>query len=81
MTYVVTENCNEGATMLVIHPDECIDCGAEGTKADTEPWLDRWVEVTAQYAPKWPDIQPIPLKAGSYVADFGPLGRLSLSVS
>ena len=26
-------------------------------------------------------IEPVPLKAGSYVANFGPLGRLSLSVS
>jgi 2-keto-4-pentenoate hydratase len=26
-------------------------------------------------------IEPIPLRAGSYVADFGPLGKLSLSVN
>ena len=39
----------EGENMLVIHPDECIDCGvcepecpADAIKADTESGLDKW---------------------------------------
>ena len=47
----------EGENMLVIHPDECIDCGvcepecpAEAIKPDTEPGLDKWLELNAEYA-------------------------------
>ena len=50
----------EGENMLVIHPDECIDCGvcepecpAEAIKPDTEPGLEQWLEVNAEYAVKW----------------------------
>jgi ferredoxin len=40
----------EGANMLVIHPDECIDCGVcepecpvDAIKPDTEPaWRNSW---------------------------------------
>ena len=53
----------EGENMLVIHPDECIDCGVcepecpvEAIKPDTEPGLEQWLEVTAQYASTWPTI-------------------------
>ena len=53
----------EGANMLVIHPDECIDCGvcepecpAEAIKADTEPGLEQWVAFNNEYAEKWPNI-------------------------
>jgi ferredoxin len=49
--------------MLVIHPDECIDCGvcepecpAEAIKPDTEPNLDKWLEVNARYAALWPNL-------------------------
>lgn len=49
--------------MLVIHPDECIDCGvcepecpADAIKADTESGLDKWIEVNAKYAETWPNI-------------------------
>ncbi|TVQ58563.1 MAG: ferredoxin family protein [Rhodobacteraceae bacterium] len=51
----------EGANMLVIHPDECIDCGvcepecpADAIKPDTEPGLEKWLEINAQYAALWP---------------------------
>ena len=44
----------EGENMLVIHPDECIDCGvcepecpAEAIKPDTEPNLDAWLRLNA----------------------------------
>jgi ferredoxin len=53
----------EGDNMLVIHPDECIDCGvcvpecpAEAIKADTEPELEKWLKLNADYALTWPNI-------------------------
>ena len=53
----------EGENTLVIHPDECIDCGvcepecpAEAIKPDTEPGLDHWLKVNTEYAAKWPNI-------------------------
>ena len=49
----------EGENMLVIHPDECIDCGVcepecpvEAIKPDTEPGLEKWLEVNQEYAGK-----------------------------
>jgi ferredoxin len=51
----------EGENMLVIHPDECIDCGvcepecpADAIKPDTEP-LDS-AKLNTEYAAKWPNI-------------------------
>src|SRR5690606_32469666 len=42
----------EGENMLVIHPDECIDCGvcepecpADAIKPDTEPGLEKWLQI------------------------------------
>ena len=53
----------EGANMLVIHPDECIDCGvcepecpAEAIKADTEGGLEKWLELNREYSTTWPNI-------------------------
>ena len=53
----------EGENMLVIHPDECIDCGvcepecpADAIKPDTEPGLEKWLEVNTEYAKSWPNI-------------------------
>jgi len=53
----------EGENMLVIHPDECIDCGvcepecpAEAIFADTEPGLEKWLKLNAEYAETWPNI-------------------------
>jgi ferredoxin len=53
----------EGETMLVINPDECIDCGvcepecpAEAIKPDTQPDLDSWLALNAKYAKEWPNI-------------------------
>ena len=53
----------EGDNMLVIHPDECIDCGVcepecpvDAIKPDTEPGLDKWLQLNTEYAPKWPNI-------------------------
>ena len=53
----------EGENMLVINPDECIDCGvcepecpAEAIKPDTEPGLEKWLAINADFAVKWPNI-------------------------
>src|SRR5581483_2090640 len=53
----------EGENMLVIHPDECIDCGVCGPECpvqaiqpDTDPGMERWVAGNAEYAQKWPNI-------------------------
>ena len=53
----------EGDNMLVIHPDECIDCGVcepecpvDAIKPDTEPGLEKWLELNRQYSEKWPNI-------------------------
>jgi Ferredoxin len=61
----------EGENFLVIHPDECIDCGvcepecpAEAIKPDTEPGLDMWLKLNTEYAKIWPNIttkrEPMP---------------------
>ena len=71
----------EGANMLVIHPDERIDCGVcepecpiDAIKPDTESGLDKWLEVNAKYALEWPNIDekkepPADGKAFEGVAD------------
>jgi len=53
----------EGENMLVIHPDECIDCGvcepecpADAIRPDTESGLEKWLEVNKKFADAWPNI-------------------------
>jgi len=53
----------EGENMLVIHPDECIDCGvcepecpAEAILPDSEDAAQEWLELNTEYADKWPNI-------------------------
>jgi ferredoxin len=53
----------EGENMLVIHSDECIDCGVcepecpeEAIRADTEPDMESWVELNRKYSEIWPNI-------------------------
>ena len=53
----------EGENMLVIHPDECIDCGvcepecpAEAIKPDTESGLDEWLELNRKFSTIWPNL-------------------------
>src|SRR5438105_4149950 len=53
----------EGENVLVIHPDECIDCGVcepecpvDAIKPDTEPGLEKWLLLNAEYAKIWPNI-------------------------
>ncbi len=53
----------EGENMLVISPDECIDCGVcepecpiDAIIPDSDPKADGWVEINRQYAAQWPNI-------------------------
>lgn len=54
----------EGETMLVINPDECIDCGvcepecpAEAILPDTESEAEKWLELNREYSiGPWPNI-------------------------
>ncbi len=54
----------EGDNMLVIAPDECIDCGVcepecpvEAIVPDTEDNSDgKWLDVNTRYAKVWPNI-------------------------
>lgn len=53
----------EGENMLVIHPDECIDCGVcepecpvEAIVPDTDDPDGKWVELNSKFAAEWPNI-------------------------
>ncbi|GIS11814.1 MAG: hypothetical protein CM15mP115_09650 [Alphaproteobacteria bacterium] len=53
----------EGENMLVIHPDECIDCGVcepecppEAILPDSEPAAEKWLEINREMAEIWPNI-------------------------
>ena len=53
----------EGENFLVIHPDECIDCGVcepecpvESIVPDTEPDVEKWLEMNRDFSEKWPNI-------------------------
>ena len=69
----------EGENMLVIHPDECIDCGVcepecpvDAIKPDTEPNLERWLEVHRHYSEAWPNIttkKPAPPDADAFTKE------------
>mgnify|MGYP000149413017 FL=1 len=75
----------EGANMLVIHPDECIDCGvcvpecpAEAIVADTEPAAtQQWLDLNRQYVDVWPNItgKKDPLPGAD--AENGRVGKLA----
>lgn len=66
----------EGQNMLVIHPDECIDCGvcepecpAEAIVPDTGAGLAGWLELNAKYAEIWPNVT-MKRSAPADAADF-----------
>ncbi len=53
----------EGENMLVIHPDECIDCGVcepecpiDAIIADIDPRAEAVLELNREYSGKWPNI-------------------------
>ena len=53
----------EGENMLVIKPDECIDCGVcepecpvDAITADTVEGATEWVDINTKYSTNWPNI-------------------------
>jgi ferredoxin len=53
----------EGENMLVIHPDECIDCGVcepecppKAIVPDSDAQAEKWLKLNTDYAAKWPNI-------------------------
>ena len=53
----------EGVNMLVINPDECIDCGVcepecpvDAIIPDTVEDANKWLEVNTKYSELWPNI-------------------------
>jgi ferredoxin len=53
----------EGENMVVIDPDQCIDCGvcepecpAEAIQADTKEGMEKYVLLNRDYAKVWPNI-------------------------
>tara|TARA_B100001971_G_scaffold192451_1_gene196718 strand:- start:635 stop:1012 length:378 start_codon:yes stop_codon:yes gene_type:complete len=54
----------EGENMLVIKPDECIDCGVcepecpiDAIKPDTDESAEQWLEINKKYSEIWPNIK------------------------
>ena len=53
----------EGENMLIIDPDECIDCGVcepecpvEAIIPDSEEDAAKWLELNTEYSKTWPNI-------------------------
>ena len=53
----------EGENMLVIKPDECIDCGVcepecpiDAIEPYTNEKVEKWVEINKKYSNVWPNI-------------------------
>jgi ferredoxin len=60
----------EGENFLVIHPEECIDCGVcepecpadailPDTETDTDGQLAHWLAINTKYAEIWPNIAEV----------------------
>jgi ferredoxin len=63
--------------MLVIHPDECIDCGVcepecpvDAIKPDTGPGLEKWLSINTEYAKLWPNITLKQTNSGGFGRPF-----------
>jgi ferredoxin len=71
----------EGENMLVINPDECIDCGVcepecppEAILPDTEGEAGKWLELNREYSNAWPNIarkKPAPDDADEHKGEPG----------
>ena len=76
----------EGENMLVIHPEECIDCGVcepecpvdaivpDTTAAEAE----KWIELNRKYSEAWPNItrkKDAPPDADDFKDEAGKLGK------
>jgi ferredoxin len=74
----------EGENMLVIHPDECIDCGvcvpecpAEAIVPDSETFDPVWLSLNQDYASQWPNITRKKTPPGDADAMNGAPGKYS----
>jgi ferredoxin len=75
----------EGENMLVIHPDECIDCGVcepecpvDAIRPDTEPDTEQWVGFNLKFSELWPNItikRDPPADADKYDGESGKLEK------
>jgi ferredoxin len=75
----------EGENMLVIHPDECIDCGVcepecpvDAIKPDTVAGFEAQAELNAKYARLWPNISTRKTAMPDAVSFDGQTGKLEL---
>lgn len=53
----------EGENMLVINPDECIDCGVcepecpiDAILPDSDDRAEKWLDINREYSEKWANI-------------------------
>ena len=80
----------EGDNMLVINPDECIDCGVCEPECpvgaiieDTEDIGDKWYKLNEEYSNKWPNItkkkDPLP-DAEKYENEENKLEKYGLEI-
>ena len=75
----------EGENMLVIHPDECIDCGVCEPECpigaiipDIDDRAAKFLELNREYSAKWPNItrmKPAPADAKNYENESGKLEK------
>lgn len=75
----------EGENMLVINPDECIDCGvcepecpAEAIQPDTSAGVETWIQLNDQYSRIWPNVtikRDAPADAKEYDGQTGKLEK------
>ena len=66
----------EGENMLVINPEECIDCGVcepecpvDAIISDTEDENEKWLKINQEYSEIWPNItikKDAPADSGKY---------------
>jgi ferredoxin len=73
----------EGENMLVIAPDECIDCGvcepecpADAIHAEADPAARPWLDLNRKYAALWPVITDRRDPPGDADAFKGVAGKL-----
>ena len=51
MTYIVNDKC------IKCKYTDCVEvCPVDAIKPDTEPGLEKWLEINREYADKWPNI-------------------------
>ncbi len=78
----------EGDDMLVIHPDECIDCEvckpecpATAIVPDMQPGLENWLKLNTEYASVWSpssgSLPPTPKKSTASRASSRVISRRS----